>query len=235
LPKMRSSWREVELSSIRLLTQTWNWRSGRNRALAESGSPVGRHGCSSPPEARPLSNAATCLRKAARTADRQDYRRSNGWRTHRRCWPSGTVHARLECSHSPLQLLAKGDDNRPHYAALWHASARQIEIWRPISTTCSPGRLKTWTWCTMLDVLAALSEMRRVLRPGGRMLFVEHGQAPDRRAARWQDSLTSRPQDRGAYRPRRVSHRAAGDRGHGNPHPFTYMYEGAACPETAAV
>lgn len=49
--------------------------------------------------------------------------------------------------------------------------------------------LVTYTLCTIPDVATALQGMRRVLRPGGRLLYCEHGRSPDPDVRRWQDRL----------------------------------------------
>ena len=48
----------------------------------------------------------------------------------------------------------------------------------------------TWTLCSIADPARALQQMKRVLKPSGRMIFVEHGRAPDSGVATWQDRLT---------------------------------------------
>jgi SAM-dependent methyltransferase len=59
----------------------------------------------------------------------------------------------------------------------------------PFADASCDAVLSTWTLCTIPDVDAALGEIRRVLRPGGALHFMEHGLAPDERVRRWQRRL----------------------------------------------
>ena len=98
----------------------------------------------------------------------------------------------------------------------------------------------TWTLCSIPDAPQALREMRRVLKPGGQLLFVEHGQSPDASVKKWQDRLTplwkriaggchlNRPisglLEQASFH---VTHLTAGYMKHG-PKPMAFLYEGIA-------
>jgi ubiquinone/menaquinone biosynthesis C-methylase UbiE len=59
----------------------------------------------------------------------------------------------------------------------------------PVEDASVDHVLTTWTLCTIPGVEQALGEIRRVLRPGGSLHFLEHGRSPDDGVARWQDRL----------------------------------------------
>jgi ubiquinone/menaquinone biosynthesis C-methylase UbiE len=99
----------------------------------------------------------------------------------------------------------------------------------------------TWTLCSIPDAGRALREMRRVLDPSGRLLFVEHGRAPEQAVRWWQDRLTPMWKylaggchlnrairdliENAGFRIERL------DSGYmRGPRPMTFMYEGSARP-----
>ena len=92
-----------------------------------------------------------------------------------------------------------GLDPSPELRAMAERRAREAGLdveWIPLGGESIPlddasvdTVLTTYTLCTIPGVERALGEMHRVLRPGGRLLFSEHGRAPDEGVRRWQDRL----------------------------------------------
>jgi len=59
----------------------------------------------------------------------------------------------------------------------------------PLESQSVDTVLVTFTLCSIDDAVAALEGMRRVLKPGGKLLYCEHGASPDDRVRRWQERL----------------------------------------------
>jgi ubiquinone/menaquinone biosynthesis C-methylase UbiE len=98
------------------------------------------------------------------------------------------VEAVLGVDPSP-ELLAKARAQAAwvHFPVeLRRAGAEDL----PLDDASVDHVVMTWTLCSVAEPARALAEIRRVLRPGGALLFVEHGRAPEPAVARWQDRLT---------------------------------------------
>jgi SAM-dependent methyltransferase len=119
--------------------------------------------------------------------------------------------------------------------SLIRASAEQL----PFRDAAFDTLVMTWTLCSIPNPGAALNEMRRVMKPGGCLLFVEHGLSQEPRIIRWQHRLTPcwRHIGGGCHLDRKMDDliRAAGFRMDAletgymkGPKPWTFMYRGRA-------
>jgi SAM-dependent methyltransferase len=102
----------------------------------------------------------------------------------------------------------------------------------------------TWTLCSIANAAQALQQMKGALKPDGRLIFVEHGRAPDPGVVVWQDRLTPlwKPIGGGCHLNRKIDHliTAAGFQilelktcYLPGPRPMTYTYQGLAQPKIA--
>jgi ubiquinone/menaquinone biosynthesis C-methylase UbiE len=110
----------------------------------------------------------------------------------------------------------------------------------PLANDTIDTVVMTWTLCSIPDPLAALREMRRVLKPNGNLCFVEHGLSPEPSVERWQHRITPawRRMAGGCHLDRKIDEliRLAGfeltnlqvEYAPG-PRTMSYMYEGCAC------
>ena len=89
----------------------------------------------------------------------------------------------LEPEEKLRRMAAEKQAPRP--VKFIEASAEQI----PLDDASVDTVVTTWTLCSIPDGTSAMYEARGVLKPGGRLLFVEHGLSPDRGVRRWQNGL----------------------------------------------
>ncbi len=68
--------------------------------------------------------------------------------------------------------------------------AQSAEQRLPLPTESMDTVVVTWALCSIRNAPEALQQMRRVLKPGGLLIFLEHGRSPDPRVVAWQDRLT---------------------------------------------
>ena len=110
----------------------------------------------------------------------------------------------------------------------------------PLADNAVDTVVMTWTLCSIPDPLAALREIRRVLKPDGNLCFVEHGLSPEPSVERWQHRITPiwRRMAGGCHLDRKMDDliRLAGfnltdlqvEYAPG-PRAMSYMYQGCAC------
>jgi len=141
----------------------------------------------------------------------------------------------LEPSPKLLSMAKRATGSGMRSPGLLEASAEAI----PLDDESIDTVVTTWTLCTIPNVMRALEEMRRVLKPNGRLLFVEHGLSPDAAVRHWQNRLNPiwKAVAGGCHlnRPIRELIERSGfhieqmDTGYGKgPKPMTFMYEGLA-------
>ena len=143
----------------------------------------------------------------------------------------------LDPSPELLAMTRQAADQISSPVTLLDASAEAI----PLDDRSVDTVITTWTLCSIPGAFQALSEMRRVLKPGGHLLFVEHGRAPDASIRKWQDWLTPAWKRIGGgchlNRPIQTMIESAGyqftelETGYiKGPNPMTYLYHGRAKP-----
>ena len=115
----------------------------------------------------------------------------------------------------------------------------------PLKDGSADTVVTTWTLCTIPNALRALTEMRRVLKPKGQLIFVEHGHSPDPGVLAWQNWLTPvwKRIGGGCHLNRQIDELIADagfditqiERGYSRgPKPMAYLYRGCALARTAA-
>jgi len=92
----------------------------------------------------------------------------------------------IDPSQTLMDMIPGPRARRPFSVCLMAGSGEQI----PLESHSADTIVVTYTMCSIPNIRQALAEMRGVLNPSGRLLFCEHGRAPDIAITRWQDRLT---------------------------------------------
>jgi len=87
-----------------------------------------------------------------------------------------------------LQRMARKRAESVPFEVEFFAQSAEASI--PLADSSIDTAVVTWSLCSMANASQALLEMKRILKPEGRLLFLEHGRAPDSNVAAWQDRIT---------------------------------------------
>jgi ubiquinone/menaquinone biosynthesis C-methylase UbiE len=151
--------------------------------------------------------------------------------------------------YSPAVTRLSGVDPSAELLAMTRSKLDRVSF--PVDLLCQPAEqlpfdrgsidtvVTTWVLCSIPDPLVALREVKRVLKPGGQFLFVEHGASPDPGVQKWQHRINPiwKRISGGCQLDRRIAEliRSAGfdiaqlqNSYLPGPRPFTYTYEGSA-------
>ena len=139
----------------------------------------------------------------------------------------------IDPSPELTRLAQKAAGQASFPVEFFNQSAEEI----PLEKDSVDTAVTTWSLCTIPDPVKALQEVRRVLKPDGLLIFVEHGRAPEPKVVAWQDPLT--PCAGGCHLNRKIDdlvrhggfNIAGLQTGYAKgPRPMAFMYEGHARP-----
>lgn len=150
-------------------------------------------------------------------------------------YAAGTEVVGLDPSAKLLSMAREATVDRARNIELIEGSAESI----PLPDHAFDAVVTTWTMCSIRDIAGALSEIRRVLKADGRLVFAEHGLAPSSGVVRWQNALTPvwKRIGGGCHLNRPIDQLIANNgfkltklqKGYmKGPKPMTFMYEGEA-------
>jgi len=92
----------------------------------------------------------------------------------------------IDPSKELLAMAAEKAATAPFPVELFNQEAERI----PLAAASVDTVVVTWSLCSIANPAAALGEMRRVLKPSGTLIFIEHGLSTDARVGKWQNRLT---------------------------------------------